>query len=93
MPSKCIADKKLKDADGNEFVGFQVFNGNHRGQYKQGEIYPQDFLAHKWKYDFERVEAESPKPKPKKKPKDSGAGITNNEPAPTDSAPPEGGNT
>ena len=92
MPSKCIADKPLKDAEGNEFVGFQIFNGNHRGQYKQGEIYPQDFLARKWKYDFEHVDAEAPAKKAKKTPRDSGAGKTDNGPAPTDSAPVEGGN-
>ena len=78
MPSKCIADKKLKDAGGNEFVGFQVFGGKHIGQYKQGETYPEDFLAHKWKFDFEHVDAEPPgdppipKAKNKPNPKDSG---------------------
>lgn len=93
MPSKCIADKKLKGKDGKEFTGFQVFGGRHNGRYIQGETYPSDFLAHKWKYDFEQVDAEGPaSPKPKKKPKDSGAGKTGNEPAPTDSATAEGGN-
>ncbi len=92
MPSKCIADKKLKGADGKEFIGFQVFGGKHNGQYKQGETYPQDFLAHKWKHDFEHVEAVTPKSKPKKTPKDSGAGDTDNGPEPTDSAS-KGGNT
>ncbi len=94
MPSKCIADKKLKDTDGKVFIGFQVFGGRHNGQYRQGETYPSDFLAHKWKHDFERVEAEAEPPKkPKVKPKDSGAGKTGNGPESTDSTPEEGGNT
>ncbi len=94
MPSKCIADKKLKGKDGKPFVGFGIFGGKHGGQYIQGEVYPGDYLAKKYKYDFELVEAESPepKPKPKKTLKDSGAGKTGNEPAPTDSATAEGGN-
>jgi hypothetical protein len=66
MPSKCIADKPLKDAKGKDFKGFQIFNGKHKGQYKQGETYPEKFLAHKWKHDFERVEAQAEPPKPPK---------------------------
>ncbi len=67
MPVKCIADKPLKDAEGKPFKGFQVFGGKHNGQYRQGEVYPEDYLAKKYKYDFEPVEADPPAKKPKAK--------------------------
>ena len=77
MPSKCIADKELKNADGEEFIGFQIFNGPHRQQYVQGEVYPSDELAKVWRHDFEFIEAEPPESKspPKKKLKEQGGEV------------------
>ncbi len=74
MPSKCIADKPLKTLEGKSFKGFQIFGGKHSGQYIQGETYPEDYLARKYKYDFELVEVKPPGESPKKKLKEKDSG-------------------
>ncbi len=73
MPVKCIADKPLKDAEGNPFVGFKVFGGKHADCFIQGEVYPDGdgYLLRKYVHDFEAVTDEPPRKKPKAKPADS----------------------